>query len=74
MIITEKRVREEEVELAYVCDICEKKYDNIMQMQEFLVWRSYGGYESVFGDDSKLSLDICQHCLKSVLGKYIKIG
>ena len=59
------------------CDICGKTYfnsDNIgeFEIQEFLYFNNICGYGSVFGDETKISLDICQHCLKEKLGEYIK--
>jgi len=58
---------------ALVCDVCETEYDDPMEMQEFLCYKDTAGYSSVFGDMNSLSLDMCQHCVKKILGKYIKV-
>jgi len=57
------------------CDVCGKTYnvdEDIFEFQEIICLDFYGGYDSVFGDMSHCTLDICQHCLKSKLGKWIK--
>jgi len=61
------------------CDKCHKKFDDknaddIYEIQEFLHFRNVGGYGSVFGDEAKIELDLCQHCVKEVLGQYLRIG
>ena len=61
------------------CDVCGKEYetgDSIsdLEIQEFLTLRFRGGYHSVFGDESEVKCDICQHCLKKLLGEYLTIG
>jgi len=58
------------------CDVCGKTYrtdKDFMEIQEFVCLDFYGGYGSVFGDMSHCTLDICQHCLKKKLGKWIVI-
>jgi hypothetical protein len=47
-------------------------YDNTFEIQEFKHLHFIGGYGSVFGDSDTFKLDICQHCLKSILGPYIR--
>jgi hypothetical protein len=37
-----------------------------------LAWR--GGFHSVFGDCSEVSLDLCQHCVKATLGEWIRVS
>lgn len=32
-----------------------------------------GGYTSVFGDGAEISIDLCQQCLKDVLGPWLRI-
>jgi len=52
------------------CDKCGKEYDAIDDMfecQEFHHISFTGGYGSVFGDDSDIECDICQHCLKKMI-------
>jgi len=58
------------------CDVCEKKYiydEDDMEIQEFQIIRSTGGYGSVFGDGAEVKLDICQHCLDEKLGIYMVV-
>ncbi|MFA5312887.1 MAG: hypothetical protein WC375_06145 [Methanomassiliicoccales archaeon] len=60
-----------------VCDVCGKSLDpkvDCQQTQEFTFIEFVGGYSSVFGDGALVELDICQHCLKNLLGKYIRIN
>lgn len=54
------------------CDVCQTSYTNVMQLQEFHYVDFIGGYESVFGDGVRMQADICQRCLKTLLGKYLR--
>lgn len=57
------------------CDICNKDYsDSLYEKQEFTNIVFVGGYGSVFGDMDKIEIDICQHCLKEKLGKWIRVN
>ena len=58
------------------CDKCHKKFniDDICEMQEFLHFRNTGGYGSIFGDEAEIELDLCQHCVKDILGQYLRVG
>ena len=61
------------------CDVCGTSYayksgDDRMEIQEFLCIDHKGGYGSIFGDPSSIKCDICQHCLKRLLGKYLRIS
>jgi len=72
----EKQEAEKEVAEKIVCDVCKKEYsleknEDITEAQEFYRMSFTGGYGSVFGDGAKMSLDICQHCLKEKLGQYM---
>lgn len=59
---------------AYVCDRCGREADlDDMEAMEFISIESVGGYQSIFGDGSQVSLDICQYCLKETLGEWLKI-
>jgi len=31
-----------------------------------------GGYHSVFGDGMEIEIDLCQQCLKDLLGKWVR--
>lgn len=70
------------------CDICGKEYfesdlkgDDVHKYydaQEFEFIRHFGGYgadhdNTVFYDDCRCMVDICQHCLSNLIGKYMTI-
>jgi antitoxin CcdA len=69
-------IREELVTIkcgvSYTCDRCKKVYemDTCQEIQEFLHINFVGGYSSVFGDEATVSADICQHCLKELIGSF----
>ena len=48
--------------------------DDVVEFQEFHSIWVQGGYGSVFGDGSDVSVDFCQRCLKELIGLYIKEG
>lgn len=72
--IARRRIKEHQI-VSYTCDCCNKvlPVSDWIEMQEMLHWRMTGGYGSVFGDCSEISLDLCQNCTKKLLGDYIKI-
>ena len=54
----------------WTCDKCKKEYDieDYMEIQEFHHISFFGGFGSVFGDETHVECDICQHCLKEMIG------
>lgn len=74
--IKEKAEIEKEVCTSITCDICEKEFinneTNTYEIQEFTYIRKNCGYGSIFGDEEEIELDVCQNCLKDILGKYIR--
>lgn len=63
---------------AIVCDRCGRESDiedtfGAFEAVEFTSIQYVGGYYSIFGDGARISLDICQHCLKETLGEWLKI-
>lgn len=70
MIIYETKVVTKEVKtpIAKQCDRCKKEYTDIFETQEFHHILFEGGYASVFGDETEVECDICQHCLKEMIG------
>ncbi len=66
---------EQKIAESVTCDVCKKEYDykgnGVMESQEFQSIRFQGGYGSVFGDGAVMKIDICQHCLKKILGEYM---
>ena len=82
-MIKHKEVTEtktEKIATSVICDICKKEYSlseergnvDILETQEFHYVRFTGGYGSVFGDCNEIECDICQHCLKELIGKYCR--
>lgn len=74
-----KTITKKVVELESVtCDCCNKEYlataENLMELNEFHHIEFVGGYDSIFGDGSKVTADICQHCLKERLGDILNIS
>jgi hypothetical protein len=74
MITYKKEMIEQEVAKNITCDVCKKEYtmaSDWEEVQEFQSIMVVGGYGSVFGDGTKWKIDICQHCIKNMLGKYM---
>ena len=58
-----------------VCDACGLEADaDSMEAQEYLSHANVGGYSSVFGDGARINVDLCQHCVRSLLGGVMKLG
>jgi len=67
-----------EIPLAIECDRCGAKYFyesavESLEIQEFHCIDFIGGYSSVFGDGTVVKCDLCQHCLKELIGKYCRV-
>lgn len=78
MITYTKTTIEQKSVASITCDVCKVvhsiKVDGFaFETQEFLHINLRGGYGSVFGDESTIKCDICQHCLKRLLGEYIRV-
>ena len=62
----------------FICDKCGKKYtsksEDCMELQETYSIRFTGGYSSVFGDSNSVSCDLCQHCLKDLIGDFCRFN
>jgi antitoxin CcdA len=54
-----------------ICDRCRRFDNDPAEIQEYLAIDFIGGYVSVFGDMETYTGDICQRCLKEVLGEYL---
>jgi hypothetical protein len=55
------------------CDNCKAKYfyekdDDWLEIEEFLPTDFVGGYKSIFGDGVQCKCDLCQYCVKRLLG------
>ena len=61
---------------AKTCDRCGRHAtikDIDLEYQEFLSINHHVGYSSVFGDTNQISMDLCQHCVKEVLGQWVTV-
>jgi antirestriction protein len=87
MIKYEIRKVNTHVPISKECDVCHELYSDCTVMdkqewkkgeqweyQEFYHIDFYGGFGSVFGDESHVQCDICQNCLKDMIGKYCRIN
>jgi len=71
-----KKFREKVVQeiSSYVCDRCGREAEaQGEEAEEFISIEQVCGYGSIFGDGNRISVDICQHCLKDVLGEWLRI-
>lgn len=59
--------------VAMVCDVCDTEYEDELEQGEFISLMHICGYNSVFGDGSVASIDICQYCVRSKLGQFIRV-
>jgi len=58
----------------YICDRCGREVEAPEgEAEELVSIDRVGGYCSIFGDGNRISIDICQHCLKDVLGEWLRI-
>lgn len=61
---------------AAVCDHCgremvKRAHDGEWEERIAIAFR--GGYHSIFGDGNAVELDLCQHCVKEVLGPWLRV-
>lgn len=61
---------------ACTSDRCKRRLtpDKLGEWQERLSFDQSCGFDSVFGDGSTISLDLCQHCVLQVLGEWLRIS
>lgn len=43
------------------------------EWHERLVFDNTCGFHSIFGDGNTVSLDLCQHCAREVLGQWLRV-
>ena len=55
------------------CDRCKKQINDSMQLQEAISLQFTGGYDSVFDDGATVEVDLCQDCLKDLIGEFCRI-
>lgn len=61
---------------ACTCDRCLRRLtrEEPGEWQERLSFNLSCGFDSVFGDGNTVSIDLCQHCIQEVLGRWLRIG
>jgi len=69
---TETEMIKQQVFDKFICDRCKKElsYDDTFEIQEVYSIYFVGGYGSVFGDMDRISCDLCQQCLKELIGDF----
>jgi hypothetical protein len=60
-----------QVFVSATCDKCGKTETDQMELQEWFFYHFVGGYNSIFGDMDEFEIDLCQQCLKELLGQYL---
>ena len=58
------------------CDKCGRTFlarEDFLEVQEFHHVNFCGGYGSIFGDMNEVECDICQHCLKKMIGDIVRV-
>ena len=60
--------------ISITCDRCKKVIDaeDVIEWQEIYPIHFTGGYGSVFGDMTRVSCDLCQQCLKELIGDFCR--
>ena len=54
----------------FICDRCKQEVIHETELQETYTINLTGGYSSVFGDMNNISCDLCQQCLKELIGDF----
>lgn len=57
----------------FICDKCKKEITTDVELQEAYSIHFTGGYFSVFGDTNEIECDLCQHCLKELIGDFYTV-
>jgi hypothetical protein len=76
MIHSEKRQATIFVDIEKECDRCHNRYHvdiDCFEAQEFHHINFVGGYGSIFGDGTVVECDLCQNCLKDLIGEFCRI-
>jgi len=75
MIRTQTRQVEHQKETALVCDHCKREItpNEHSEWSEALRLRFTGGYGSVFFDGARVEADLCQHCVKELIGPFCRV-
>ncbi|MCT7310195.1 hypothetical protein N5J06_04515 [Ralstonia sp. CHL-2022] len=61
--------------VACTCDRCQRRLtaDEPGEWQERLSLDHLCGFDSIFGDGNLVYLDLCQHCVRELLGAWLRI-
>jgi len=70
MIEFTTRITKERVVSKIFCDRCKKEIIESFERQEIYYIQFVGGFTSVFGDGVEVHCDLCQHCLKELIGDF----
>lgn len=67
-------VQQKEI-VSLVCDCChvEVGVHDVMEFQEFLSINVGCGFGSILGDGNDYEADLCQYCVKKLLGQYLRL-
>ena len=69
-----KDVRPESFVKQIRCDRCARLVDlDEAEFHEFVSIELKAGYGSIFGDGNDVQIDLCQHCLNSSLGPWLRV-
>ena len=68
----EKITETKKILKSITCDKCGEDYTDTLEVQEFHRIQFVGGYASVFGDETKIEADICQHCLYKYIENFCR--
>lgn len=61
---------------AYICDKCGREADfekDGFEAQEFISIRQRALYASIFNDGDLICIELCQYCVKELLGPWIRL-
>jgi hypothetical protein len=57
------------------CDRCERLSElGETEFEEFVSVDHKAGCASVFGDGNQVQIDLCQHCVKELLGQWLRVA
>lgn len=70
-----KDVRPETFVKQICCDHCGRQAElGDPEFHEFVSVDLKAGYASIFGDGNDVQIDLCQHCLKTLLGPWLRVN
>jgi len=70
-----KDVRPESFTRQIRCDRCGRQSElGEVEFHESVSLELKAGYGSIFGDGNDVQIDLCQHCLKDLLGHWLRVS